>query len=216
MNFTEQLWSETERIYQKIIDHPFNTELAKGNLDIEKFRYYIYQDSLYLADYAKALALTAGKSTKGEMTNDFLRFASDSIIVENILHENYFKKFEINFNDGQSPQCFMYTNFLMNVCSNCSFEEAVAALLPCFWIYREAGIEIAKKTERNNRYIDWIDTYSGEEFNLAVERMLVITDILAEQASENLKKRMTEKYITGAKLEYLFWDGAYNLNRWII
>lgn len=194
--------------------HPFNVELMQGTLDIEKFRFYIFQDSLYLNSFGKALAITAGRADNS-MMNDFLKFASDSILVEKLLHENYFKLFKLNTHDyQQSPACFMYSNYLLNICSLCSFEEAVAALLPCFWIYREVGNDISKKAERTNPYINWIDTYSGKEFTDAVDRMLSITDELASSASEKLLGKMEEKYIRAVKLEYLFWDSAYRMEEW--
>ena len=41
-----------------------------------------------------------------------------------------------------------------------SSPEAVAALLPCFWIYREVGIEIFSRSQdglASNPYARWID-----------------------------------------------------------
>jgi thiaminase (transcriptional activator TenA) len=214
MNFTSQLWEKTYPIYQKILQHPFNAELMQGTLDTDKFRHYIYQDSLYLVSFGKALAIAASKAYTSRFMNDFLRFASDSIVVENVLHETYFKLFQIKSTGQMSPACFMYTNYLISVCSTASLEESTAALLPCFWIYREVGFEIAKQAKRDNPYIDWIDTYSGKEFAEAVNRMLEITNELAADASEKVKERMLEKYTRAAKLEYMFWDSAYKLEKW--
>ena len=49
-------------IYQKILNCDFNKELASGFLTKPAFERYMQQDSLYLVDFAKALAITATKS----------------------------------------------------------------------------------------------------------------------------------------------------------
>ena len=46
MAFTEKLWQSTEHIYDKILAHPFNTELAAGTLSSDRFTYYAQQDDL--------------------------------------------------------------------------------------------------------------------------------------------------------------------------
>lgn len=37
MKFSEQLWQATVPVYQRIIEHPFNAELAEGTLDEKRF-----------------------------------------------------------------------------------------------------------------------------------------------------------------------------------
>jgi thiaminase/transcriptional activator TenA len=39
MRFTETLWESITDIYQAIIQHPFNEELAQGTLPREKFAF---------------------------------------------------------------------------------------------------------------------------------------------------------------------------------
>jgi len=54
--FHRNIWESITDIYQAIIQHPFNEELAQGTLPREKFAFYMQQDALYLADFARALA----------------------------------------------------------------------------------------------------------------------------------------------------------------
>ena len=50
------------RLREAIGRMPFNTELAAGTLAPERFRFYILQDAIYLAEYARVLAIAAAKA----------------------------------------------------------------------------------------------------------------------------------------------------------
>lgn len=43
-------------IWEGYVKHPFVLGLADGSLAVEKFRFYLLQDYLYLVDYAKVFA----------------------------------------------------------------------------------------------------------------------------------------------------------------
>ncbi len=216
MKFTGTLWQEIEPIYQAIIEHPFNQELAQGTLEREKFKFYVQQDSLYLADFGRTLALVGSRSRDPVRVLDFVKFAEGAIVVERALHEEYFKLFGITTPTlKQSPTCSAYTNFLLATAAHRSYEEGVAALLPCFWIYREVGHHIYQNAAANNPYQRWIDTYAGEEFGLLVDKAIDITDEAARQASVAAKGLMTDAFVTSTRLEWMFWDSAYRLESWL-
>jgi thiaminase/transcriptional activator TenA len=214
MKFTDLLWAEALPIYEKIQFHPFNQELKEGTLPLDKFKFYIYQDSLYLADFAKALAVTGTRSGSSHELLDFLQFAQNGILVERALHLSYFKEYNIDFTAGKAPGCFAYTNYLMAVSAFESYEVAVAALLPCFWIYKKIGDYIYANQTSPNPYQSWINAYAGEDFGHAVQKALNICDELAENASQQTRKKMIQAYLTASRLEYVFWDSAYRLEQW--
>ncbi|MCF0057955.1 thiaminase II [Dyadobacter sp. CY356] len=216
MKFTDHLWNEALPIYNKIQDHPFNQEMMAGTLPVEKFKFYIYQDSLYLAEFAKALATAGTKAATSKELLDFLQFAQNAIIVERILHESYFKEYVIDFDGGKAPGCFAYTNYLLSTAAFESYEVSVAALLPCFWIYKKIGDYIYANQASPNPYQNWIDAYAGEEFAASVEKALSICNNLADQASKTVKDKMMEAYLMASKLEYVFWDSAYKLEKWSV
>jgi len=217
MLFTGQIWSETKPLFDKILCHPFNNELMSGELEALKFQYYIAQDALYLLDFAKALSILASKSESSKEVLEFIQFAEGAIVVEKALHEHYFKKFDILSPNNKMPACFAYTNFLIRTCTTESFEVGVVSLLPCFWIYREVGNYIyqnAKKIE--NPYSEWINTYSGKEYSLLVDRFISIVDQLAFESSNSQIFKMKSVYIQSTRLEYWFWEAAYKQETWCI
>ena len=57
MKYSEQLYRQVCSIWQSYETHPFLLGLFDGTLPIEKFRFYMIQDYLYLLDYSKVFAL---------------------------------------------------------------------------------------------------------------------------------------------------------------
>lgn len=212
--FTQTLWEKIEDIYQPILELPFNQELMAGTLAQEKFEFYIVQDSLYLADFGRALGILGSRSISSERMLDFWEFAQNSIIVERALHDEYIKQFKITGDAKRSPACSHYTNFLLATAAHRSYEEGVAGVLPCFWIYREVGNYIYAKAAPNNPYQNWIDTYAGEEFSAAVDKAIAITDEVAEKSSPFTRERMIDAFVASSRLEWIFWDSAYRMEAW--
>ncbi len=214
MNFTRQLWQDIEPIYQGILQHPFNQELAQGTLDQSRFQFYLKQDALYLVDFARALALIGARSGTAQAVVDFLHFAEGAIVAERSLHEYYFQVYGTQLDVDYAPGCFSYTNYLLATAALRSYEEAIAAVLPCFWIYREVGNYIHKTAATENPYQKWIDTYAGEEFGAVVEQAIAITEQTAAQTTPVIQKLMQKSFIYSTRLEWLFWDSAYRQESW--
>jgi thiaminase (transcriptional activator TenA) len=86
--------------------------------------------------------------------------------------------------------------FLISNTTHRSYEESIAALLPCFWIYQEVGLHIYKNAVPENPYQKWIDMYSGEEFQVVVKNAIDLTDRVAKDANFKQLKTMEEAFIT--------------------
>ncbi|QTE22607.1 thiaminase II [Polaribacter cellanae] len=215
MNWSTNVWKQIQPIYNRILNMPFIAELTDGTLPKEKFKFYMAQDSHYLEHFGRSLSLIASRIENINDTLTFIRFAEGAIVVENALHESYFKDFNLTDKGSMQPSCHHYAHTLKSTATLANIEVAVAAVLPCFWIYREVGHYITTNLKSvNNPYQKWIDTYGGEEFNTLVEQAIKITDRLALNCTKAQQNLMTDAFITSSHLEYQFWDGAYNLRTW--
>ncbi|HEY0175511.1 MAG TPA: TenA family protein [Pedobacter sp.] len=184
MKWSENAWKSIEGIYQSITDMPFNQELMSGELLKDRFKFYIQQDGIYLGEFSRALSLIAARCFNHPYTLDFIRFAEGAVVVELSLHEGYFKQFDVTGNPEISPTCQNYTQFLLTKASLDQVEVAMAAVLPCFWIYKKVGDYIYEhQNSQQNPYQEWIDTYAGEEFGLLVEKAIGICDDVAAGCS---------------------------------
>lgn len=215
MKWSEHTWQTIQERYDSILDMPFIKELSEGTLPKEKFRFYMMQDSLYLEHFGRTLSLIASKINDIQDVLAFMRFAENAIVVENALHEFYFQDFGVTDKGVLEPACHHYIHFLRSTAAFESVEIAAAAVLPCFWIYKEVGDYIySHQNTINNPYQKWIDTYGGDEFAIAVEQAISICDQLAENSTLEIRRKMTEAFIMSSRMEFHFWEAAYELKTW--
>lgn len=215
MKWSESTWIKADEIYQSILSMPYIVALMNGTLPIEKFQFYICQDSFYLDHFGRALAIIGARASDIEDSLQFIRFAEGAIIVENALHQSFFTSFSIHHKGSIEPACHHYTHFLKSTAALEQVEVAMAAVLPCFWIYKKVGDYILKnQSAQNNPYQKWIDTYAGEDFGILVDKAIQCCDRVATICTEEQRNKMTDAFLTASKLEWMFWDAAYQLRKW--
>ena len=199
-----------DSIIKEINEHPFNRELANGSLSIEKFGYYIEQDTLYLRDFSRSLAIIASKAPLKFIKN-FISFSEEALIAEQEVVHNFFRnKFNLQETGKITPALLSYTSYLLQKSSIAPVEIGIASILPCFWIYSIVGKAIIKNTDSNNPYKEWIETYSSKEFNDSVEIAIKIFDEVALSASNEVQALMLDAFYKSTVLEWHFWNDAYN------
>jgi thiaminase/transcriptional activator TenA len=207
--FSAQAWKRTERLRQAILELPFNTELAAGELSRERFQFYIAQDARYLVGFSRALAVAATRADHADEVMFFAHSAHEAIAVERQLHEGY------GLIDVEtSPTCLAYTSYLLAVAQTTSYAELVAALLPCFWLYHHLGTDILSRQSADNPYQAWIDTYADESFGEAVAKCRSAVDRAALTAGTDTQERMFAAFARATEYEWLFWDSAYRQEAW--
>ena len=218
MSFTDDIWQRTAALRRAIDDLPFNRELAAGTLDRERFRFYITQDKLYLDQYARTLAIAGARAPDLSAMDTFVGSALGALAVERALHGQFLDQFGMSEADilaaEPSPSCLAYTNFLIAAAHHESWPVLVAAILPCFWIYHDVGVRIAKETAPGNFYQPWIDTYADDAFAASVQDVIRITDTAAAAAGAAEREAMGRAFVRSTQYEWLFWDSAYRLEGW--
>src|SRR5664279_796880 len=164
--WTDSLWAEGSASYQAILEHPFLRGLTSGSLDPERFAYYLAQDAHYLRDYARALAVVGAKAPSHALTGMFGRHAAETVQVELALHASLLPALGVSADALESvavsPTTTAYTSYLLATAYAGSFGEALAAVLPCYWIYQRVGDALLRRGSPEPRYQRWIDTYGGE------------------------------------------------------
>ena len=71
---TERLLAASRTIWEGYLAHPFVQGIADGSLAVDKFRFYLLQDYLYLFDYAKVFAQGVVKSREPEVMRTFAAY----------------------------------------------------------------------------------------------------------------------------------------------
>ena len=218
MLFRDQLWARMTPVYQEILAHPFLTGLTDGSLPRTVFEHYVVQDSHYLRDYARALALCAAKAPDEQTTAMFADHARGCIAVERSMHDEFLQ--HLGMQETQVvqapvlPTTLAYTSYLLRVGVTGSFSDALAAVLPCYWVYARVGEDLLEKSSPDPLYARWIESYGGEEFNTIVRHVLEVVDEVGRTASPQERARAQEHAATSTRYEWMFWDAAWRGEQW--
>jgi thiaminase/transcriptional activator TenA len=215
--FTGELWSGITGIYRQILAHPFLTGLTDGSLPADAFAFYVVQDALYLRRYAQALAAVASQAPDEAATAVFAQHAADVVLVERELHDSLLPELGIGpavLADAEpAPTTLAYASYLL-AAARASYAEGVGAVLPCYWIYWEAGRELVRRGSPDPRYQRWIDTYAGEEFGAQVRQVLAVADELGGTLSAPQRGLVRRRFRDTSRYEWMFWDMAWRQEGW--
>ena len=216
--FTDELFAEIRDDYAAILAHPFLTGLLDGTLPEAAFRHYVRQDAHYLRDYARALAVVGAKATDEEGIVRFCTDAAEAITVERTLHAGLLTELglagEADAHDVR-PTTLAYTSYLLRTAYQGSYAEAVAVVLPCYWIYALVGAELlAAPASPNPLYRTWIATYGGEQFQAVVAAVLNTVNRIGPALSTAERARFVEHVRITTRYEWMFWDAAWRQEQW--
>lgn len=213
---TEQLWRSAAPVYDSILAHPFLGKLTDGTLPRESFRHFVVQDSHYLRDYSRALALCAAKAPTDDEVRTFAEDAVGAIAAEQEMHRGFMDDLgPVRPDDAEVlPTTQAYTSYLLATAYSGSYAEAVAAVLPCYWIYARVGAELLTRSSPDPLYARWIAAYGDEAFQSVVRRVLTLTDRLGTGLSTAERDRAVRCFTTTARYEWMFWDAAWRQERW--
>lgn len=220
VGFTGELWQAAAPIEARILAHPFLLGLTDGTLPEPVFRTYVVQDSHYLKGFARALALVGGRATRDEEIVFFATAGAEAITVEHELHAGFIDVFGLRPDEvaatPRTPTTTAYVDFMLAHAATGAVDDGIAAVLACFWIYREVGRGLVAEGSPDPRYQRWIDTYAGEEFSAQVDRLLDLVDTRAAHATEAGRARFREIWLTGCRYEWMFWDAAWRQETWAV
>jgi thiaminase (transcriptional activator TenA) len=217
--FTTELWSAIGTVYSRTLEHPFLKGLSDGTLPRARFRFYLLQDARYLRAYAQALNVLASKAPREEWAITLSTHAIDALRTERQLHGSILRSYGVSEKEmraaSMAPTNVAYTNHLLAAVHQRPFGEALAVMLPCYWIYWEVGRELKKRGSSDPDYRRWIDQYADPAYGKAVEQVLAMMNAEARDMSPSSRARAVELFTTAARYEYMFWDMAWREEQWV-
>lgn len=208
--WSKEIWDKSLKIYNAILKHKFIEDLSSGTLSDEIFGRYIAQDEIYLKNYYHQMFMLADLMKDNESKDLFISFAKSGMEGEKAMHDMLIEKYGINTTVEASKVTEDYNKHICEgiATGNCCI--ALAAVLPCMWIYNRVGLDILKHAKiENNQYKDWILEYGNEEFTEGVNQVLEMVDELAAKADKETRRKMEFYYLKAALYEYAFWDYGY-------
>ncbi|MDP3768785.1 MAG: thiaminase II [Dehalococcoidia bacterium] len=217
--FTDHLHRIVAPVWEAQHAHPFVRGIGDGTLDVEKFKFWVRQDYLFLIDYARLLALAVARTPDLATMRRFADLVHSTLDVEMDLHRSYATEFGITNAEleaeEKAPTTRGYTDFLLRVAATGDYAELVAALLPCMWDFCEVGQRLARGPRPSDeRYAKWIDMYASPEFAELSDWCRELVDRVAAGQPEDALQRVEDAFLTSSRYEYLFWEMAWREERW--
>jgi len=207
-------------IWRRELEHPFVRGLGDGTLAVDRFRFYLEQDYLFLVEYSRVFALASAKARDLQTMELFSGLLHDTLKVEMRLHRDYCRRLGIEESSlltaRPAPVTMGYTNHLLSTAYGGSIAEVVAAVLPCQLGYVEIAGALAREGRggSNSFYAEWISTYTAREFVEGAERLVGLLNDLADGLPARDKERLAELFLISSRYEYLFWEMSWTRATW--
>ena len=217
MKLTDELYESVKDIWEGYHSHPFIQEMRAGTLPIEKFRYYMIQDYIYLYEYAKVFALGVVKSKDHDMMRMFSGMVESTLNDEMDTHKSYMKRLGITEEEVAQTHVALsnvsYTNYMMTEAYQGGILEILVTILSCAWSYQLIGEEMAKEPRMTEHKLfgEWVRSYSSEEYRKMNDNLLLLVNQLGEGISQKEKDNLIDIFTRCSLYEGMFWDMAYRM-----
>ena len=222
METSQAFRAQCDRIWAGLHAHSFLGELARGTLPLDRFRFFIEQDLLFLPAFARCMALGAAKSASDADLAFFARQLDGIIQLEIPSNRRLLDQvISLGAEDrggsrGMAPANVAYTSFLLATAAGGGPLEITAAILPCSWSYIEIARGLQDQLVQHPVYSEWVGFYLQEEEAALVMNMRETFDEMTrrEVMSGDRRRQLAEIFMMSSRLEGMFWDMAYTLDQW--
>lgn len=202
-------------VWHDYTGHAFVKALGDGSLPRASFIHYLVQDYVYLIHYARAWALGVVKAD----TLDEMRACTtvvDSLVnLEMTLHVETCAKEGISeaqlFDAVEENENIAYTRYVLDAGLSGDFLDLMAAIAPCAFGYGEIGLNLKANAIEDNQYQDWIDVYSGDDYQqVCLNLGKMIDRAIERRIGENPQQskrwpNLQKRYSKASALEAEFW-----------
>ena len=214
----EDWWERIASVRADIDELPFITALAGGTLARGSFLFYLGQDALYLRDYARVLAEAARLAPTPHEQAFWAHSAHGSIVGELELHASWLAPAgggdHATFAATPAPATVAYLDHLRSVAFGGDYDELIAALLPCFWLYTDLGGRLhagefdAFARDPRHPYASWLETYADPAFAAATEEAIGHVMTAAHRTDAAGRQRMLRAFTASSEHERAFFAAA--------
>lgn len=220
---SEALRTTALPIWKALIEHPFPRGLADGTLPADRFRFYISQNLLYLPEYARMIAVGASRSIGNRALTKSTRALVNIVDVE--IPQNERMRDAIVSVCGpttasdqiMAPATAAYTSWLLATAASGSALDVQAALLPCAWSYGEIARGLSALPSADGAppvYREWLTFFASDDYDAVVAALREEFDRDYASADASTRERLTEIFVTGCRMERLFWDQGFAASHW--
>lgn len=196
--------------------HAFLQGVFQGTLAKEKFAAYLCQNIGYLDNYARCLdylAVRLSRSRGFEKEVQALKQWAQETRDMRVWTIDYAGSLNGQKIDSLKivplPELLAYQDFETRCVRDAEPSIAMAALLPCFWVWNEFGKALRSGAViEGNPFRDWVEGMGSEAADVSARKATALADRLAAAASDDVRKRMTDVFAAGCWLEWQLFDAV--------
>lgn len=214
--WTESLWDDIEPAFGALVRHPLVTGLVTGALERDAFELYVRQDVHYLAAFARALAACAARADDTRAVELLCSEATQAVALEKEVCD------DILGDAGAAgaaaaepgPTTLAYSSYVLAVAHARPFHEGLAAVLPCYWLFRDAGRAVAARESPDPLYRRWLATYTDPQFVDATGALLALADRTGARVDDDARAAAARHARVAARYELMMCDAALARETW--
>lgn len=202
-------WDSIKDLRDAIDELDFVKGLGDGTLDEKAFRHYLAQDALYLNGYSRAMAAASALAPTQEEQMFWARSADGAIAAEMELHRSFLGAGAGSVAAGSAEAAAptrAYVDHLVATAARGSYGEVIAAILPCFWLYRDIGRRLIARNHDGHPYGAWLETYADEGFDADTNTAIGICSRHAARAMPEERAAMDRAFRLSSWHEADFFD----------
>jgi thiaminase/transcriptional activator TenA len=215
VDFFDVTFKSCQKILNQTKEMPFVQELVKGHLSEERFSYYIAQDMPYLDRLAQQRATLATQLQELQLTecsNVVAKKAKGLKAFAEKKTEDVFQGYCKGVFKNQTGVIPCLNAYLQHQTDSLNKGPAcgAAALNPCPVVYYWLAKELQHLSPAGNKYQQWVDSYSKDEYGEGVAFWKNLYNTLAEKTSIAGRVSMKKAFQQSVKHEYDFFDQSYH------
>ena len=183
MTTTKRLLDGSKDIWEMYNAHPFVLGIQNGDLDREKFRFYIVQDYVYLQDYARTFAVGTAKATNPR-----------TAALDNLSYTSYMLRIAYEWGEAE----------VMAAILSCALSYEVIA---------KNMVKNNPHAADDGFYGDWVRGYISDRYSADNKELIDEMDRLGEKCTEEQLERLVKIFRTCSVYELKFWEMAWNMGK---
>lgn len=218
MGLSDELRAGVESIWEKVVTHPFVTQMADGSLDRRIFDIYFDQDYLFLRDWAILLSLATAKAPDFDAARELVGFLHLGLGGEEGLFQEAFRERGLSREDVKGlqylPTTQHYSGYLRTLAYEGTFTEVAATLLAVEWPYLDWAerAQQAGKKPRDRYYQTWIDIHTSPGMSGFVAWLRSVVDGCAPTPEQ--REKLRKIFLDVLRYEYQFFEMACRDENW--
>ncbi len=204
-NTFDYLKRKYETQWKAYVNHEFVRRMKEGTLQHEVFKYYLIQDSKYVKDMTKSLALASANALEDKVSSFLVKILLSKDRGKEV-HERLMAKLGITEEEIENSRYslvnFAYTRHLL--LSSRSWETFIFAWTPCMVGYHEIGKAVLDS--KDEIYKEWASFYASSDYEGRVR--MVLKELNSITPNDHLERLFEDS----VRLEALFWESAMRLD----